>query len=320
MPLNNLILKIFQSIQEFEGSKKTIITIGTFDGVHKGHKKVLSKLVDQAKASQFESLLLTFDVHPRIVLKKESAIQLLTTNSEKIKLLENEGVDNLVIQKFDKQFAELSGEDFARQILVEKLNAKKVIIGYDHRFGKNRQCGIEDLELFGKEFGFEVEQIAAKEIDEIKISSTQIRNAILKGNIGVANDYLGYKYFFLGTVIKGKQLGRTIGFPTANIQIDSLQKIVPKYGVYIVTGELEGNVYKGMMNIGVKPTVDGQNLSVEVHFFDFDKDVYGKCFKINILEFVREEKKFDSLDELKIQISLDKVFSLNYFKKLNKSF
>lgn len=310
-------MKIFQSIQEFVSNKKTIITIGTFDGVHRGHQKVLGNLVNEARNFNLESLLLTFDVHPRIILEKESAVRLLTTNFEKIKLLEEEGIDNLVIQRFDKKFAELSGRDFVQQVLVEKLNAKKVIIGYDHRFGKNRQCGIGDLKLFGEEFGFDVEQIAAKEIDEIKISSTQIRNAILNGKISVANDYLGYKYFFLGTVIKGKQLGRTIGFPTANIQIDSVQKIVPKYGVYVVTGECEGEVYKGMMNIGVRPTVDGQNLSVEVHFFDFDQDVYGKEFKISILEFVREEKKFDSLEELKNQIAKDKEFSLKYFETIS---
>ncbi|MDI9308720.1 MAG: bifunctional riboflavin kinase/FAD synthetase [Limnohabitans sp.] len=310
-------MKIFQSIQEFKSDKKTIITIGTFDGVHKGHQKVLSKLINEARECELESLLLTFDVHPRIILEKESEVQLLTTNCEKIKLLEEEGIDNLVIQKFDKQFAELPGRDFVQQVLVEKLNTKKVIIGYDHRFGKNRQCGIEDLILYGEEFGFEVEQISAKEIDEIKISSTRIRNAILEGRIGIANDYLGYHYFFSGVVVKGKQLGRTIGFPTANIQIDSIQKIVPKYGVYVVTGENGGEVYKGMMNIGVRPTVDGQNLSVEVHFFDFDQDVYGKEFKINILEFVREEKKFDSIEELKAQISRDKEFSLNYFETLS---
>jgi len=306
-------LKIFNSIASFSSPKKTIITIGTFDGVHIGHSKVLHKIVEEAGNNDCESLVLTFAAHPRSILEKEFNLKLLNTTKEKIELLQKQNINNLIIQDFDSSFSELSGEEFAKEILAEKLNAKKIIIGYDHRFGKNRQSSIDDLIVFGQKFGFEVEQISAEEIDEIKVSSTKIRNAIYAGDIRLANQYLGYAYFFSGLVTTGKQLGRTIGFPTANIQIDSLEKITPKKGVYIVTGYWNGTSHEGMMNIGTRPTVDGNTLTIEVHFLNIEENLYDKNITISVLDFIREEMKFEGLASLKNQIEKDKNTTLNYF-------
>jgi riboflavin kinase / FMN adenylyltransferase len=304
-------LKIFHSISEFASNKKTIVTIGTFDGVHLGHQKIINRLLN----SDLETVVLTFLQHPRSVLHANSHVKLLNTNLEKIELLEKKGIQNLIIHPFDAQFAELTGEEFVKSVLVDQLNIKKIIIGHDHRFGKNRSSDIHDLIYFGKKYHFDVEQISAKEFDEISVSSTKIRNAIQEGNIKIANDYLGYSYTFKGTVIKGKQLGRTIQFPTANIEIDDPKKIIPKNGVYIVTAYWGHKSLQGMMNIGVKPTVDGQNSSIEVHFFDFNQDIYGEVIRISVLEYIRDEKKFDSLEDLKSQLGKDKITSLSFFKK-----
>jgi riboflavin kinase / FMN adenylyltransferase len=307
-------LKIFHSISEFSSHKKTIVTIGTFDGVHLGHQKILDRLLSGAKTDDLASVVVTFLQHPRAVLNTNSDIKLLNTNNEKINLLEKKKIDNLIIQPFDNHFSELSGEEFVKNILVDQLHIQKIIIGYDHRFGKNRSSDIHDLIYFGKKYHFDVEQISAKEIDEISVSSTKIRNAILDGNIKLCNDYLGYHYTFSGTVIKGKQLGRTIGFPTANIQIDSSQKIIPKNGVYIIKASFEENTFNGIMNIGVKPTIDGKTFSIEVHLFDFNQDIYHKQIAVSILEFVRDETKFENMEALKYQINKDKEKALLHFK------
>lgn len=306
-------MKVFNSISEFTCEKKTIVTLGTFDGVHLGHQKIINRLLNNTLQKDTESVVLTFSQHPRVVLHAESNIKLLNTNKEKISLLEKKGIDNLIIHPFDSQFSEMSGEEFVKSVLVEKLNIQKIIIGYDHRFGKNRSCDIHDLIQFGKKYHFDVEQISAEEIDEISISSTKIRNAILEGNIRLANQYLGYPYIFTGKVVKGKQLGRTIGFPTANIIVENTQKIIPKNGVYIVRGSWKGATHEGMMNIGTKPTVDGKNLSVEVHFFDVNQDLYDADITIAVYDFIRDEVKFNSIDELKSQLQKDKITSLDYF-------
>ena len=304
-------MKTFTSISKYNKAK-SVITIGTFDGVHIGHKKILERIIHSAQELGCQSVVLTFFPHPRMVLQDSSSVKLLNTIDEKIILLEKTGIDNLIIHPFDKEFSRLSAEDFVKTILVDQLNIQKIIIGHDHRFGRNRTADINDLIEFGKEFGFDVEQISAQEINEIAVSSTKIRNAILDGNIALANNYLGYNYFFSGEVVKGKQLGRTIGFPTANIHIKEDYKLIPKNGVYIVKSTIEKETIFGMMNIGNRPTVNGENQTIEVNFFNFDKDIYNEIITVEILEFIREEHKFESIEALKNQIQNDKDFSINY--------
>lgn len=289
-----------------------MVTIGTFDGVHIGHRKILERIIHSAQELDCNSIVLTFFPHPRMVLQEGSDVKLLNTMEEKIALLEEIGIDNLIIHPFDKEFSRLTAEEFVKEILVDKLHIEKIIIGYDHRFGRNRTADINDLIHFGKEYGFEVEQISAQEINDNTVSSTKIRNAILEGNSALAKEYLGYNYFFSGTIVKGKQLGRTIGFPTANIHIEEDYKLIPKNGVYVVKGTYNKETLFGMMNIGTRPTVEGKNQTIEVHFFDFDKDIYNQHITIELLEFIRDEHKFESLDALKNQIQKDKEFSINF--------
>lgn len=309
-------MKLHHNTPTLKSLKKTLITIGTFDGVHIGHQKVINRLLKSSKVENLESTLITFSEHPRTALKQEQNISLLNTSEEKIQLLEKLGLDNLVILDF-QSISELTGEEFVKTILVDKLNIQKIIIGYDHRFGKNRSSDIHDLIYFGKKYHFDVEQISAQELNDITISSTKIRNAILSGNISLANSYLGYEFFFSGVVTQGKQLGRTIGFPTANIEIQNSQKIIPKTGVYIVKGKWNNNLYNGMMNIGFRPTVNGTSQSIEVHFLDLNEDLYDKEITIYVLDFIRDEKKFNSLEELKEQLKKDKNKTLEFFNKKN---
>jgi riboflavin kinase/FMN adenylyltransferase len=309
-------LKIFQSIQDFKPAKKTIITIGTFDGVHVGHKKIIDRVIRTAADRSCESLILTFFPHPRMVLQGHDGIKLLNTLDEKTQLLAEIGLQNLIIHPFDEAFSRLTAREFVETVLVAQLNIQKIIIGHDHRFGRNRDAGIDDLVQFGEQYGFEVEQIPAEEIDEVSVSSTKIRNALSEGNMDLANSYLDYDYFLTGNVIKGRQLGRTIGFPTANIHISEPYKLIPKQGVFIVKSILEDNTVYGMMNIGTNPTVGGQTQSVEVYFLDFDKDLYGQTLKVSLLRFIRDEQKFESVGALKQQISKDKLTALSYIKQL----
>ena len=256
-------MKIFQSIKSFKAAKPTIVTIGTFDGVHLGHKKILDQIISGAKDLNCESLVLTFFPHPRIVLQEGSEMKQLNTLEEKTKLLDNLGIDNLIIHPFDKEFSRLTAKEFVKEVLVDIFKVKKIIIGHDHRFGRNRTADIDDLIDFGETYGFEVEQISVQEIDEVSISSTKIRNALLEGNIELAATYLGYNYSLTGIVTKGKQLGRTIGFPTANIKIAESYKLIPLNGVYIAKSTIEGKDVFGMMNIGTRPTVDGTTQTIE---------------------------------------------------------
>ena len=305
-------MKVFHSSSDFKSNKKTIVTIGTFDGVHIGHKKIIDKIVNQCKTDDLESVILTFFPHPRMILNENSDIKMLNSIDEKCELLANNGIQNLVIQQFDKQFSELSAQDFVAEVLVNNLNIQKIIIGHDHRFGKNRSANIDDLIVFGEKYNFEVEQISAKEIDEVAVSSTKIRNALLDGKIALANQYLGYNYSLSGNVVKGKQLGRTIGFPTANIEIAENYKLIPKNGVYVVESFIDNKKVSGIMNIGIKPTFENEQLSIEVYFLDFDADLYNREIKVSILEFIRNEQKFDSIDLLKSQIEKDKLFAIEY--------
>jgi len=306
------ILKTYNSIKSFIIQESTILTIGTFDGVHLGHKKILDKVVARAIESNFKSIVLTFFPHPRMVLQHDNNIKLLNTLKEKEKLFEQLGIDNLIIHPFNQEFSQLSAEDFIKKIVVDQLNINKIIIGYDHRFGKNRSADIADLIQFGLKYNFEIEQISVEEINDIAVSSTKIRNALLNGEIEIANNYLGYNYCLTGKVVMGNQLGRTIGFPTANIEIDEDYKLIPKNGVYIVSSFIENKLVYGMMNIGNRPTVNGKNQTIEVHFLNFKKDIYAQDIEISLLHYCREEIKFNSVEELKQQLIKDQI-SANKF-------
>lgn len=305
-------MKTFLSIFEFEPSQKSIMTLGTFDGVHIGHQKIIKKLIQSTKHYACESLVLTFFPHPRMVLQDIQEIKLLNTIEERIQLLEACGLDNLVIHPFDQAFSRLSAEEFVSSILIDQFNIKKIIIGYDHRFGRNRTANINDLIGFGKQFDFEVEQISVQEIDAVSVSSTKIRKALLDGNIALANEYLGYAYLLTGTIAKGKGIGRTIGFPTANLSIEESYKLIPKNGVYIIQSKLNDKLKFGMMNIGFNPTVNGDSQSIEIHFFDFDDDLYDKKIQIQILSRIRDEQKFENIDLLAKQLIKDKNVAIAY--------
>ena len=307
-------LKVFNSIFDFKSDKKTVVTLGTFDGVHFGHKSILNKLIESTTNSDEESLVLTFFSHPRMILEQDSDIKLLNTIEEKAQLLKELGIHNLVIQKFDDSFSQLLPEDFVKQVLVDIFNVKKIIIGYDHRFGKNRAADINDLIAFGKKYNFEVEQISAEEIDNVSISSTKIRTALQSGNIKLANEYLGYPYFINGKVVKGKQLGRTIGYPTANIVVSDKYKLIPAIGVYAAYAIINDVKYYGMLNIGTNPTIGDNPLTIEMNIFDFNEDIYEQEIEIGFIDKIRNQQKFNSLDELKLALSKDKEFALNVIK------
>ena len=300
-----------QSISNYDKKHPTAITIGTFDGVHIGHRKILERLINDAKKTGLRSTVLTFFPHPRMVLQKDTEIRLLNTIQEKIKILERIGLDYLIIHPFTLEFSRLSSTEFVRDILVNELKVKKIIIGYDHRFGRNRNANIQDLIAFGNTLNFEVEEIAAQEIDDVSVSSTKIRNAIIDGDMKTANAYLGYTYMLTGDVKKGKGLGRQINFPTANLFIKEKYKLIPKNGVYVVKSILNGKLFYGMMNIGFNPTVDGSTKSIEIHFFDFNSDLYGQNIQVDIIERIRDEHKFKSLEELKTQLLEDKETSIS---------
>ena len=309
-------MKIFHSINDFRSSKKTILTLGTFDGVHIGHRKILERITQNTENGNYESLVLTFFPHPRMVLQGESEVKLLNTLSEKIDLLEKIGVQNLVIHPFDITFSRLTAEEFVKTVLIDQFDIKKIIIGYDHRFGRNRTANIDDLIAFGKQHDFEVEQISVQEIDAVSISSTKIRNALMEGNMTLANEYLGYEYFLTGTIVRGKQLGRTIDFPTANLQMEENYKLIPRNGVYVVKSTINQKTVFGMMNIGLNPTVAGENLAIEIHFFDFDEELYNQKISVSLLEYLRPEQKFESVVFLKQQLEKDRNTSLAYINKL----
>jgi riboflavin kinase/FMN adenylyltransferase len=318
-------LKIFNSINDFilpiaiatiGSAKKTVITLGTFDGVHIGHRKILEKVTQNTENGKYESLVLTFFPHPRMVLQGQSDVKLLNTISEKIELLEKIGIQNLVIHPFDESFSKLTAEEFVKNVLINQFNIQKIIIGHDHRFGRNRTANIDDLISFGKQYNFEVEQISVQEIKDVSISSTKIRKALTEGNMALANEYLGYNYFLTGTIIKGKQLGRTIGFPTANLKIEEDYKLIPRNGAYVVKSIFNEKTVFGMMNIGYNPTLGEGNLSIEIHYFDFDADLYDQKIAVSLLEYLRPEKKFDSVGLLKEQLEKDVDSALYYIQKL----
>jgi len=299
-------VKIHHSIKEFTGKENTsIITIGTFDGVHIGHQEIIKNLLKQGSKNDCNSVILTFFPHPRMVLQQGTDLKLLNTLPEKIALLEKTGLDNLVIEPFTKEFSRLTAVDFVRNILIKKLKLKKLVIGYDHHFGRNREGNFEQLQEYGSLYNFTVEEIPAQDIKNISVSSTKIRQALLEGAIKKANSFLGYEYLLTGNIVRGKGLGNKHNYPTINIHIEESYKLIPKPGVYIVKTIFDNKRLFGIMNIGFRPTVNGKNETIEVHLLDFNADLYGKTISISIAHRLRDEQKFDSLENLYAQIKED---------------
>lgn len=290
-----------------------MVTIGTFDGVHQGHRKIIDRLNKRSKEIGGESFIFTFHPHPRQVLFPDQFdLKLLTLTSEKLALFEHAGVGHVLVYPFSKDFSMLSAQAYVKEILVDAIGVKDLIIGYDHRFGNNREGSIETFKNYASLYHFKVEEIPAHEIDSINVSSSKIRKALEAGDIQTANTFLGYDYFMSGTVIHGKKLGRTLGYPTANIEISDETKLIPKIGVYAVTVNLEGSSYKGMMNIGYNPTTDTDNkIKTELHIFNFDNNIYGCTLTLQTKARLRDEKKFDSLNDLTEQLHKDKKHALS---------
>ncbi|PCI97098.1 MAG: riboflavin biosynthesis protein RibF [Flavobacteriales bacterium] len=301
-------MKIYNCIEDFKTTSKTAVTIGTFDGVHNGHKVIIEQLKNAAKTIDGESVILTFFPHPRMVLYPDNNdLRLLNTINERILMLEKSGVDHLIIHPFSKEFSRLNSTEFVRDILVNKLNVTTLVIGYDHHFGRNREGSFEHLQELAPLYGFKVEEIAAQEIQQVNISSTKVRLSLLSGEINAANQFLGYHYFIKGTVIDGNKIGKTINFPTANIKVDEWYKLIPTKGVYAVKTIVNGNVFDGMLNIGNRPTInENNNETIEVNIFNFDEDIYTKEIQIEFYDRIRDEQKFENLESLKKQLEIDK--------------
>ena len=298
-------MKTIQGIENFPADEASIITIGTFDGVHLGHQQILKQLTETSRKSKLKSVLLTFFPHPRMVLQPDISMRLIQTIQEREKALKITGLDYLVIHPFSIAFSRLSADDYVKQVLVEQLNVRKVVVGYDHRFGRNRTASLEDMYHYADIYDFEVIEIDAKKIDSTAVSSTKIRKAIDNGNIELANSYMGQPFTLEGMIVHGDKRGRELAYPTANIDLQNQHKIVPKKGVYLVKSKLNGRVVYGMMNIGTKPTFDTTIPSIEVHFLDWNGDLYGQAVQVELLKWVREERKFKTSKELQKQIQTD---------------
>lgn len=306
-----------KAAEKFDGNKATVVTIGTFDGVHVGHRKIIQRVLASAVANDLESVVLTFFPHPRMVLQKDLGIKLLNTINERMQLLEQTGIDHLVVHPFTREFSRLSAEEYVKNILVDQLKAKKVVIGYDHHFGRNRNADIEDLKRFGKQFGFEVEEIPEQDIDDVAISSTKIRKALQQGNLAKANKYLGSPFILTGTIARGKGLGRKMGYPTANLHVGENYKLIPAQGVYVVRAKIDEKVQYGMMSIGTNPTVGGVQQTIETYFFDLDQDLYDRHLQIEVLVRIRDEKKFDDVEALIAAMEEDERYSRKFIDDLN---
>lgn len=299
-------MQVHYGFESYKNIKNPIVTVGTFDGVHFGHQKIIQRLQKIAKKNNGESVLLTFDPHPRKILLNDQGLKLIHTINEKINILENLGLDHLVIYPFTLEFSKFSAKRYIDELLIQKLGTHTLVIGYDHHFGNDREGNIDLLKKYEKSNPFYLEEIKAHEIEEIKISSTKVRSAIEKGNIHLVNDYCGHFYEFSGEVVRGNGIGKTIGTPTANIKLNSNEKIIPLDGVYAVLCQIKDANYKGIMNIGFKPTVNkGKKRTVEIHLFDYEKEIYGQGLRTKVIERIRDEVKFNSLKELKSQILKD---------------
>ncbi len=306
-------MKIYNSIQDIPKINKPIVTIGTFDGVHLGHQKIINRLHRAKQETGGDTFVFTFDPHPRQVLfPDQTDLKLLTLTNEKLGLLEKAGIDHVLVYPFTKEFSKQSAHSYIKDILVDAIGVKQLIIGYDHHFGNNREGNITTLKKYASEYDFVVEEIPVHEIDDSNVSSSKIRKALEEGDLKTANSFLGYNYFLSGIVVDGKKLGRTIGYPTANIFIENQAKLIPKIGVYAATANIDGVTHKGMMSIGYNPTTDSDNkIKVELHIFNFDANIYGCNLTLQIKARLRNEEKFASLDELKKQLHADKEHALS---------
>lgn len=327
-------MKIYHNLSEFSKLDNAIVTIGTFDGVHFGHQKIINQLVQKAKADNGESVILTFFPHPRMIIDPENQdLKMINTINEKADILKKLGVDHLIITPFTRDFSNQLPEDYIKNTLVDNIGIKHIIIGYDHRFGKDRQGNLNDLKAAGLHYGFTVEEIMEQDIHDVAVSSTKIRQALLAGDVSLASDYLGYPFSIFGRVIKGDKIGRTIGFPTANIFVEETYKLIPGDGIYAVTVEMSSEfsveglavkqfqtpdsglrTYRGMAYIGQRPTINGMTRNIEVNIFDFNQEIYGQDIKMNFLKFLRHDVKFTGLEALTIQLQKDKEATLAFFE------
>ena len=307
-------MDVYKSLASYKKTNPSVITIGTFDGLHLGHKAILTQLVNAAKDENLESILLTFFPHPRMILQKDPSLKLINTIKERTAIIKQTGVSSLIIHPFTKEFSRLTALEFVRDILVNQLHIKKIIIGYDHQFGRNRTATIKDLIEFGNIYDFEVIEITAQQLQNVSISSTKIRKALEEGDVKTANQYLGYPFMLSGKIVKGKGIGKTLAFPTANLKIKEDYKLIPKNGVYLVRSVIAEKEIFGLTNIGTNPTVGGIHKSIETYFLDYKNDLYNKNIRINFIKKIREEKIFDSKEALKIAIKEDEVFARDYLK------
>lgn len=310
-------MRIYHDINEFEPVKNAVVTIGTFDGVHLGHRKIIARLDELAAEIGGDTVILTFFPHPRMIIHPEDQnLKLINTIHEKAELLEQLGVGHLIITPFSRDFSNQTAEEYIRNVLVDKIGTKKIVIGYDHRFGKDRQGGLAELQQLAPVYGYDVVEIPEQDIHDVAISSTRIRNALLEGNIGLANEFLGYPFFITGKVNRGDQIGRTIGYPTANILVEETYKLIPSDGIYAVKVYLEGAEHTGMGYIGHRPTINGMTRNIEVNIFDFSRDIYTQPIKMELLHYVRGDIKFESLEQLTKQLGKDKE-DVSAWLKLN---
>ncbi|MHC2992036.1 riboflavin biosynthesis protein RibF [Pontibacter sp. HJ8] len=300
-------MEVIRDIAAFPKLSYPVVTSGTFDGVHVGHRKILQRMKERARQANGQSVVITYWPHPRLVLfPEDNDLKLLSTIEERVEQLRSFGIDYLLIIPFTKEFSRLSSRSFISDVLVKALHTKVLVIGYDHRFGKNREGSFEHLKARSAQYGFEVEEIPRQDVDEVGVSSTKIRKAIESGDIPTANKYLGHTYSLTSTVVEGNKLGRTIGYPTANLAIPAPHKLIPAHGVYAVWVRLDKERFPGMMNIGTRPTVDGTHLTLEVNILNFDRDIYGHTLTVEFVERLRQEQKFEGLEALKAQLAKDR--------------
>ena len=309
-------MKIYHHISEFNKLDNAVAAIGTFDGVHYGHQKIINRLSEIAASTGGETVIVTFFPHPRLIIDPENQdLKMINTIAEKAAMLEKLGVDHLIITPFTRDFSNLSAEEYIKDVLVGTIGIKHLIVGYDHRFGKDRKGGMAELIAYSGPLGYQVEEIPEQDINDVSVSSTKIRKALLTGDVALAAEFLGYPFSLYGRVIKGDKIGRTIGFPTANIFIEESYKLIPSDGIYAVTIGMNGDTYKGMAYIGQRPTINGMTRNIEVNIFDFNQEIYGQYVTMCFMEFLRHDVKFTGLEALKEQLKEDKEATLAYFEK-----